>query len=139
MQLLYQLLRNRLPTSLELDSDTFQEVMNAPHKPLVVIAAAPNSELSSAASKMQEIARRWKDNKGDVKGDVVFAWMDAEKWASWLKGMYSIKAGEGVQVVVVNHSVRLVSDRFFGRDLVALRANIGGGAAIGLLRQRSAW
>lgn len=98
----FQMLHNRLPTSLELDTDTFQEVMNAAHKPLVVIVAAPASELDQAAKTVQEISTQWKDNKAE--GNVVFTWMDADKWSTWLKNMYGIK-GDLPRVVLSDHSV----------------------------------
>lgn len=101
-----KLLRNRLPTATELDSDTFQDVMNAAHKPLVVIVAAPPSASVQVAQKVGDIAQRWKDSK--TRGDVVFTWMDADKWGSWLKSMYGIKsrADGSLQVIVADHSVR---------------------------------
>ena len=97
------LLRNRLPTAIELDSDTFQEVMNAAHRPLVVIAAAPINEWVRTMEKMKDVARRWKDSKN--AGDVVFAYMDADKWGKWLKSMYGIRVGDEPAVVVANHAV----------------------------------
>ncbi|KAH9920797.1 thioredoxin-like protein [Fomitopsis serialis] len=87
------LLKNRLPTSMALDSDTFQDVMNAPHKPLV---------LQATAADVQRIAKQWRNAKGGP--GVTFVWMDADKWAKWLKGMYGIQADKEVQVVVADHS-----------------------------------
>ncbi|GBE79006.1 hypothetical protein SCP_0202030 [Sparassis crispa] len=97
------LLRNRLPLSLALSSDNFQDVMNAPHKPLVVLAAAAPSALQAdIAPEMRELARQWRDARGSAA--VVFAWMDAERWASWLKGMYGIKPDALPRVVIADHS-----------------------------------
>jgi len=99
------LVRNRLPMSMQLDSDTFQDIMFAPHKPLVVITAAPQLKLVGAADRVRTVAQHWKDRQGS--DDVVFTWMDSDKWASWLKSMYGIKADNQAHVVVTNHS-RLV-------------------------------
>ncbi|KZT63979.1 thioredoxin-like protein [Daedalea quercina L-15889] len=96
------LLKNRLPTSMQLDSDTFQDVMNAPHKPLVVIAAAPGAQLQNTAADVQRIAKQWRNAKGD--SGVTFVWMDSEKWGKWLKSMYGIRAGNDAQVIVADHS-----------------------------------
>ena len=52
-----QLQHNRLPTFTELDADSFQEVMNAPHKPLVVLVAAPRAALHDAADRVRAIAQ----------------------------------------------------------------------------------
>ncbi|KAJ3482266.1 hypothetical protein NLI96_g7101 [Meripilus lineatus] len=96
------MLRNRLPTSTELDSDSFQEVMNAPHKPLVVIVAAPTNELETTAESVRRIASQWKDSKAE--GDVIFTWMDAGRWSSWLKNMYGVKENTLPRVILANHS-----------------------------------
>lgn len=96
-------MRNKLPTFVELDSDSFQEIMNAPHEPLVVLVAAPHAELRDTTEHVRAVAQQWKDAKHG--GDVVFALMDADKWASWLKSMYGIKTEVGPRVVVANHSV----------------------------------
>ena len=101
-----QLVSNKLPTYVELDSDNFQEVMNAAHKPLVVLVAAPKAELASTAERVRAVAQQWKDSK--AAGAVVFTTMDADKWAKWLGSMYGIKPENGVSVVVANHSVSCV-------------------------------
>ncbi|KZT13191.1 thioredoxin-domain-containing protein [Laetiporus sulphureus 93-53] len=99
------LLRNRIPASLELDSDTFQEVMNAPHHPLVVIAAAPKTQLDATAANVRSLARQWRAAGGDA--GITFVWMDADKWETWLKSMYGMTAVTEPTVVLANHS-RLV-------------------------------
>ncbi|PIL36535.1 hypothetical protein GSI_00224 [Ganoderma sinense ZZ0214-1] len=99
------LLRNRLPSALELDSDNFQDVMNAPHKPLVVIAATAQGDLQRTAKEVTDLARKWRDAK--EKAPVVFAWMDADKWGKWLKSMYGVTADQLPRPVVASHS-RLV-------------------------------
>ncbi|KAJ8085806.1 hypothetical protein PM082_004624 [Marasmius tenuissimus] len=110
------LMANRLPTTVELTRDTFQSVMNAPNKPLVVIAAVTEENAHMVRDKMLEIGLKWRAStwgtgiaKG-VRGDrpVVFAVMDVEQWKDWMKSMYSVKPkkttdlGE-VDVVVADH------------------------------------
>ncbi|CAL1709319.1 unnamed protein product [Somion occarium] len=80
------LLSNRLPISMELDSDTFQEVMNAPNKPLVVIAATSEANLPEIIERLKDVAKRWRANKGAT--NVVFTWMNSDKWTKWLKIYY---------------------------------------------------
>ena len=70
--------------------------MYASHKPLVVIVATRLEEYNQVPQKVREIAKNWKDSK--ARGDVVFTWMDSNKWGSWLKSMYGVKADEGRQV-----------------------------------------
>jgi len=106
------LLSNRVPTTVELNQETFQLVMNAPHKPLVVIAAVKASMKEKVAEKMKEIGKKWrvrKLNKGSR--DVVFTWMDVDKWASWLKNMYGVKVAEEPAVIIADHSKLQYYDR----------------------------
>lgn len=98
------MLENRLPASQGLDSNSFQQVMNAPHRPLVVIVATSKDQMETIAGNVQAIAKQWKDIKGDPR--VSFAWMDADKWANWLSSMYGIKGNTLPRVVIANHSVR---------------------------------
>ena len=49
------LFSHRLPLSLELNRDTFQAVMNAPHRPLVVLGAQ--------GDQLRDVARGWRDRK----------------------------------------------------------------------------
>jgi hypothetical protein len=100
------LFANRLPTSLELSRDVFQQVMNAPHNPLVVIAATPNDVQNDVSSKLNDIAKKWRLRKSYVgRQDVVFTWMDADQWGSWMKSMYGVKVNDQPKVVVADHNV----------------------------------
>ncbi|PPQ88692.1 hypothetical protein CVT26_000276, partial [Gymnopilus dilepis] len=120
------LLTHRLPTTLELTQDTFQGVMNAPQKPLVVIFAAPEGMKEKVMQRLRDVGSKWKvrtESKGEkevgeVHGrQVVFAWMDSGRWGEWMKNMYGIvapsegesevgkEAGlEDVKVVIADHS-----------------------------------
>ncbi|KDQ65138.1 hypothetical protein JAAARDRAFT_43901 [Jaapia argillacea MUCL 33604] len=108
------LLANRLPTSLELSSDTFQTVMNAPHNPLVVIVALPNSLKDEVVPSIEEIGRMWRLRKGAdgrEERSVVFTWMDSEKWQKWLKSMYGVKSSEeNLSIVISDHQKLLYWD-----------------------------
>jgi thioredoxin domain-containing protein 5 len=100
------LLANRIPTTVELSQETFQLVMNAPHRPLVVIAAVTKDTKEKVAEKMKEIGLKWRVSKLK-KGnrDVVFTWMDADKWEKWLKNMYGVKVTVQPTVIIADHGV----------------------------------
>ncbi|TFK64723.1 protein disulfide isomerase [Pluteus cervinus] len=127
------LLQNRIPSTTELTQDTFQGVMNpasAPDAlvipPLVVLATSSSHNAQQVSDRMKDIAKKWKARTGGsglvpIDGkpsrQVVFAWMDKEKWGDWMKNMYNIQhapdetdALGDVKVVVVDHSVLLYSD-----------------------------
>lgn len=101
------LIRNRLPTVLALTQETFQDVMNAPHAPLVVLAAVPPTQTERAKEVLEGVARAYRQRAGAAgEKDVVFTYMDSEKWASWMKSMYGIRAANGPAVVIADHKVR---------------------------------
>ncbi|KAF9224446.1 thioredoxin-like protein, partial [Gyrodon lividus] len=100
------LFTNRLPTSLELSRDMFQQVMDAPHKPLVVIVSAPKGMHDTVSEKLNDIGKKWRLRTSlshGAKRHVVFTWMDADQWGKWMKSMYGIKTGTEPEVVVADH------------------------------------
>ncbi|KAF9453143.1 protein disulfide isomerase [Macrolepiota fuliginosa MF-IS2] len=113
-------LTHRIPSFLELSSDSFQSVMNAPQEPLVVIAAVPEHMQGRAKARLEQLAREWKGKtggSGELNGkEVVFTWMDTERWKDWLKSMYGIKkyhdeAGlEDIRVVIADHKQLVYHD-----------------------------
>ncbi|TFY63356.1 hypothetical protein EVG20_g6352 [Dentipellis fragilis] len=121
------LLNNRLPTAMELGDGSFQEVMNAPTKPLVVLTAVPDegAERERLIKSVKEVALAWR-HRGDAHrnaGDrrVVFVWMDADRWSKWLKNMYGIE-GSG-RVIITDHSKLLYYDRDPSGEQIQLEVN----------------
>jgi len=100
---------NRFPTSFELSKDIFQQVMYAPHKPLVVIVATPKGQEGTVSDKLQVIAQKWRLRRAAGRGesvgtrDVVFTWMDADQWGKWMKDMYGIRLKTEPEIVVADH------------------------------------
>lgn len=98
---------------MELGEGSFQEVMNAEGKPLVVLVsvAASGTEHDRAVETVRKLATQWRGTGAAQYApahgarQVVFTWMDQERWASWLKSMYGIKGP--MQVVITDHSVCL--------------------------------
>jgi len=98
---------------MELSEGSFQEVMNAESKPLVVLISVTTSgtERDRIIEMVRSLAAQWRRTGATqytpAQGarQVVFVWMDQERWASWLKSMYGVKGP--TQVVIVDHS-RLV-------------------------------
>jgi len=103
------LLRNRLPSALQLDSDTFQPVMNPKHisAPLVVIAVVSEKNQQNVVSVMKSIGKQWREGEKVGQREVVYTWMDGERWSKWLKSMYGIaNAGttEVPSVIIADHA-----------------------------------
>jgi len=105
---------HRLPLAMELSEGSFQEVMNAESRPLVVLVSVTTSgtERDRIVETVRRLAAQWRradaTQYSPAQGarQVVFAWMDQERWSSWLKSMYGIKGP--TQVVIVDHSVSFV-------------------------------
>jgi len=102
--------------------------MNAQHGPLVVIAATSSHNKKKIASKLRDFAKKWRVRTGGTGvthgKDIVFSYMDGERWKEWLKTMYGINGSESklahdgdkdeeaheealddVQVVIADHKV----------------------------------
>jgi hypothetical protein len=102
------LMSEKLPTSLELSADTFKSVMEAPGSPLVVLVAvpAPGAARDDAVGQLRETAKQWRGTRtGQYQRGVVFAWMDGDRWSSWLNSMYGIKSSNLPAVVITDHGV----------------------------------
>ncbi|KAF8516674.1 thioredoxin-like protein [Gautieria morchelliformis] len=107
-----------LPTSTELDAENFSKVMGpSPVRPgspsrLVVLGAINTKNLAHIDS-IKQAATAWHRGKQTVdSAQVVFAWMDKEKWASWLKSVYGVKKGPDPNVVIADHGRLLYYDSF---------------------------
>jgi len=102
------MLTNRLPTALELSQDNFQSIMNAPHQPLVVLVATEPERKSDIEAKVRVLSMEWRRREArktsEQDRDIVFTWMDADKWASWLKSMYGIKPANLPAVILADHT-----------------------------------
>ncbi|KAJ2912426.1 hypothetical protein MD484_g7977, partial [Candolleomyces efflorescens] len=107
------LLTHTLPGAIELHQDTFQTVMNAPHGPLVVIATSNAKISTKLEGRVKDIAKKWRartSGSGEVNNrEVIFTWMDAQRWKDWMKSMYGVSMDEDevdlddVKVVVADH------------------------------------
>ncbi len=106
---------HRWPSALELGEGSFQEVMNAESKPLVVLVSVTDSgaERDRIVTTVRKLATQWRKKGADQYApahssearQVVFTWMDQDRWANWLKSMYGINGP--AQVVITDHSVGL--------------------------------
>ena len=95
--------------------------MNAPHAPLVMIAASTSKTQDLIEERFRDIAKKWRLRTGGTgvfKGrEVVFTWMDIGRWGDWMKSMYGVKVSgeqepeladdlDNVKIVIADHQVR---------------------------------
>lgn len=114
--------------------------MTAPEEPLIVIAAVPQKMEGKVQKRIGDLVAMWKSRTAGTgraqstaskarlgKGlkvkkerkerEVVFAWMNADKWSDWIKSMYAIEYDDegatslaDVHVVITDHKVCVVLD-----------------------------
>lgn len=122
------LLQNRIPTVVELSQDNFQAIMNPPSAPgasvvppLVFLVPSTDSSVLKISERLKNVAREWKIKTGGtgLMGEhsralrqVIFAWMDQERWGDWIKSMYGIPKRspdstslDDMRVALVDHAV----------------------------------
>ncbi|KAJ3572597.1 hypothetical protein NP233_g2977 [Leucocoprinus birnbaumii] len=114
-------MNHRTPSFLELSADSFQSVMNAPQEPLVLIAAVTENMQSKARATLEKLSKEWRSKtggSGELNGkQVVFTYMDAEKWKDWLKSMYGIKKHhdeddlDDIPIVIADHKKLVYYDQ----------------------------
>lgn len=113
------LMSHRTPSFVELSSGSFQSIMNAPQEPLVLIAAVTEKVRDQAMVALKTLANEWKlktGGSGELNGkQLIFTYMDAEKWEKWLKSMYGIKKHHDddladVKVVIADHKKLIYYD-----------------------------
>lgn len=87
--------------------------MNPKHisAPLVVIATVSEKNRDNVISAMKSIGKQWREGEKTGQREVVFTWMDGERWSKWLKSMYGVvDAGTTgpPSVIVADHAVRVL-------------------------------
>lgn len=59
----------------------------------------------SARLSVEHLAREWRErrNAKEVKGrDVVWTWVDGDKWRAWAKSMYGVDGTSSVTLLVAD-------------------------------------
>ncbi|GAA6057492.1 hypothetical protein JCM3770_000583 [Rhodotorula araucariae] len=93
----------KLPTVTEVTSATFPDLMPTEgNPPLVGLAVLSRKGLGdeafeSAKGAVGVLARGWAERRrtgaaGEAR-DVLWAWVDGDKWAGWVRSMYDVKMG----------------------------------------------
>ena len=85
--------------------------MNPKHisAPLVVIVAVSEKDRQNVIPALRSIGKQWREGEKVGQREVIFTWMDAERWSKWLKSMYGIVGAgtaETPSVIVADHAVR---------------------------------
>ncbi|SCV70598.1 BQ2448_3360 [Microbotryum intermedium] len=99
----------KLPSLVELNSATINDVLPATGDdvPLVVLGLFSKSQMKKDYEDQkiafEGLANGWaeRSRKGDKSArEVVWAWVDADRWMAWLKSMYSVNWGKRPGIVV---------------------------------------
>ena len=60
---------------------------------------------------LKSIGKQWREGAKVGQREVVFTWMDGERWSKWLKSMYGIidsGTTESPSIIVADHAVRVL-------------------------------
>ncbi|KAJ9096608.1 hypothetical protein QFC19_007141 [Naganishia cerealis] len=100
-------LAQRNPTVFELDSGNFDDIMQSPTRPLVVLVALKKSgraqgDLEKETGELHKIAKAWYRGGRTFEQPVWFAWIDGERYKKWLKQNYGIKHTQLPAVVLAD-------------------------------------
>lgn len=97
---------HRHPTLTHLSSGNYNEVMKADSRAIVVLAALHKGEEGEKErERLMSVAKAWKRGGRGFVQPVFFAWIEGERWASWLRQSYGIKKKDLPAVVVVDAPV----------------------------------
>ena len=85
--------------------------MNPKHisAPLVVIVAVSEKNRQDVIPALRSIEKQWREGEKVGQREVVFTWMDRERWSKWLKSMYGVVdtgTAETPSIIVADHAVR---------------------------------
>ncbi|ORY74538.1 thioredoxin-like protein [Leucosporidium creatinivorum] len=94
----------KFPTLTELSSATFDDLMPSTGEPPLVGVAVlskkglPGKQFEAAKTVVERLAKGWSERRmskeESKKGrDVLWTWVDGDKWAGWVRTMYDVKNG----------------------------------------------
>lgn len=94
----------RLPTLSEISTESYAGVMRTTGTPplvgvIVLSRAKMGSRFDEHKDRALALASGWAERRrglltGERGRDVVWAWVDGDKWASWIQTMYDVKPAE---------------------------------------------
>lgn len=80
---------HRHPTVINLTPGNFNEVFKSDARAIVVLGAINKGQQGKAEyAEFERVAKAWKRGGRDFTRPVWFAYVEAEKWAGWLKQSY---------------------------------------------------
>lgn len=85
--------------------------------------AMGHKKFEDAKKGFEDVAKGWLERRKvrEVKGrDVVWSWVDGDKWAGWAKSMYGIKAGGGEEGAVAISDPKVCCECRFGEELMLM-------------------
>lgn len=98
----------KLPFLSELSSQNYADLMqgmgkNTPLVALAILSPTLLDSIESTKGRLEELAKGWHTRQSERVGsrDVLWAWVDGDRWGKWAKGMYQVQEGKSPVVLVV--------------------------------------
>lgn len=80
---------HRHPTVIKLTPGNFNEIMKSDTRATIVLAALNKGQQGKTEfTQFENVAKAWKRGGRDFSQPIWFAYVEAEKWAGWLKQSY---------------------------------------------------
>ena len=97
---------HRFPTLTQLTTTTFNDLLLSSSKAVLVLGVFESDTIGAdQRDKLAEIARSWKKGGRKLAQPVRFAWVEVDKWTSWLKQSFGISRQDLPALVVIDTDV----------------------------------
>lgn len=84
---------------IKLTPGNFNDIMKSDTRAVIVLAALnKGSQFQAEYTKFENVAKAWKRGGRDFSQPVWFAYVEADKWAGWLKQAYGYVFGPPVLI-----------------------------------------
>lgn len=87
----------KLPTLTELSSSTYTDIMQTgDQSPLVglILLQPTASNFIQLKSSAQVLAQNWRKRREVGKRNVIWVWIDSDKWNNWISRMYGVQTDQ---------------------------------------------
>ena len=95
--------RNKYSLFTEIDSQNSEEIMD--NNDLVVIGFINGESIQSWTSKFKEAAKKWRSSSLSDKHNVIFTWIDGNKWTKYISKVYHLEPNDLPRIIITKPNV----------------------------------
>ncbi|ORY25681.1 hypothetical protein LY90DRAFT_706246 [Neocallimastix californiae] len=98
--------RNKYSLFTEIDSQNSEEIMD--NNDLVVIGFINGESIQSWTSKFKEAAKKWRSSSLSDKHNVIFTWIDGNKWTKYISKVYHLEPTDLPRIIITKPNTILM-------------------------------